>query len=612
MARASASRTVSELFRSVRADRGRLVLAVTFALVSASTGIVTPLLVARLLTVMHESANLVPTVGALIGVVLAGAFAGGWSAYLLSTVGERAVAAVRLTLLRHVVRLPVATIRRFGIGDLLSRLGGDAAQLRTLTDTAATALPVSAFLVVAYLIVMGLLDWLLLLVVLVTFALASLAIRSFLRRMREGTVAQQTAVGRLAQTAQSVLDSVTTIKACAAESRAVAPIGMEIHEAASAAIRTARSQAAISPLTGLAQQVAIVSVLAVGGAQLASGRLSASYFIAFLMYLFQLVNPLMTLAQGVGRIQTGLAAATRLDVVLAAAPETVTPGAMATAAVTHETATVESGTGSVPAVVLDDVRVRIGETPILSGATMEIGPTGMIGIVGASGAGKSTLFDVLEGFTVPDAGRVLLFGTDLRQWPLAEARQRMALVEQDCTPLRATVRFNLCLGVTDDRLATVTDDDLLAVLSSVGLDAVVSALPGGLDAVLGETARLSGGEMQRLAIARALLTDAELLLLDEPTSALDGANERRVVSVLADLARTRAVVVVAHRVSTVRDADTIVVVDAGRVIATGDHATLLARSPNYRALVRGWASEPADPAPVPEQASGSVLQPPGA
>lgn len=590
MVRASESRTLSELFRSIRARRGRLILAVTLALVSASTGIVTPLLLARLLTGVHKSGSQLPVVAALIGVTLVGAFAGGWSTYLLSTVGERAVAAVRLTLLRHVVRLPVATVRRFGVGDLLSRLGGDAAQLRTLTDTTVTALPVSAVLVVAYLVIMGLLDWILLLVVLATFAIASLAIRSFLRRMREGAIAQQTAVGRLAQTAQSVLDSVTTIKACTAESRAVAPVEGEVDEAASAAIRTARSQAAISPLTGLAQQVAIVSVLAVGGAELASGRLSTAYFIAFLMYLFQLVNPLMTLAQGVGRIQTGVAAAGRLDVVLAAAPETLTSAA----------ATIPLVTGPAPAVVLGDVWVRIGGTQVLSGLTMEVGRTGMVGIVGASGAGKSTLFDVLEAFTVPDAGRVLLFGTDLRQWPLVEARRRMALVEQDCTPLRATVRFNLCLGVADDRLATLTDDDLLAVLSSVRLDAVVSALPGGLDAVLGETARLSGGEMQRLAIARALLTGAEVLLLDEPTSALDAENERRIVALLADLARTRAVVVVAHRVSTLRDADTIVVVDAGRVVATGDHTSLLARSPKYQALVRGQATEQDVPAPVPQ------------
>jgi ABC-type multidrug transport system fused ATPase/permease subunit len=563
------SLSLQVLFRSVRARRLRLGSAVALALVAAATGIISPLLVARLITALGAHTGLTGTVIWLAITVVAGALAGGWSAYLLSTVGERAVADVRVALVRHVVRLPVATVRRIGSGELLSRIGNDAAQLRSITDTAVTGLPVAALMVTAYLITMGLLDWLLLVVVLATFALASIAIKAFLAGMRKGTQVQQAALGRLAQTAQSVFGAITTVKAFRAERRALRPIEEQTDAAASAAIRTARSQAAISPLMGLGQQFAIVAVLAVGGYQLTNGSLTAAHFIAFLMFLFQLVNPLMTLAQGAGRIQLGIAAAARMDAVLGQPVEPAGADDVPAPLRRHG-----------PALEIHDVDVRLADNTALDGLSVEVPRVGLVGVVGPSGAGKSTLLNLIERFVDAERGSVELFGRDLADWPLAEVRRRIALVEQGTSVLGATVRDNLILGLDREP----SDEQLWAALDRLDLAAAIDATPQGLDTVLGEALQLSGGELQRLAITRALLTDADVVLLDEPSSHLDGVNEARLVELLHDLSHDRAVVVVAHRLSTVRDARSIVVMDAGHVVAVGNHVKLLATCPTYQGL----------------------------
>ncbi|WP_433500667.1 ABC transporter ATP-binding protein [Sphaerimonospora sp. CA-214678] len=569
MSRRPESPTLRLLSRSLRSRRAQLSAAITLALLSAASGVVAPLLIARIIGVIGAGrTGLVVPIIQLVVCVLAGAFAGGWSSYLLSAAGERAIEDVRTAVTRHAVRLRVPVIRRIGVGEIVSRMGPDAAQLRAITDTGVTVLPVSAITVAAYLTVMGLLDWVMLAVTVVTFAVASIAIRAFLVGMRKAAQGQQEALGRLAQSAQSVFTMISTVKAYRAEDRATEPLKEEAAAAAAAAIRAARAQAAISPLMGLGQQIAIIGVLAVGGIRLSSGALGIAGFIAFLMYLFQLVNPLMTLAQGAGRIQIGRAAASRVDEVLGA--EVEPPDSGPAPAIPPQA----------PALRFREVNVTLADKLVLDDVSLEVPRTGVLAVVGPSGAGKSTLLNVVEQFTEPNSGRVELLGAPLDAWPIGEARRRMALVEQDRTMLNMSIRRNLTLGRRDDP----ADEQLLDALREVGLDEAVRALPDGLDAVLGRDVQMSGGEEQRLAIARALLTEAEILLLDEPSAHLDGANELRLVDLLERLGRDRAVVVVTHRPSTVAAARSVAVMEAGRVVAVGDHETLLATSPAYRVM----------------------------
>jgi ABC-type multidrug transport system fused ATPase/permease subunit len=585
MSQLSNSTALRIAFRSVRAERWTLASAVVLALCSAAPCVITPLVVSRLITNIAERRSVLTAVLELAGSVIAGALAGGLSTYLLTAVSERAVATVRFRLLDHIVRLPVGSVRRFGSGELISRLGSDTAQLRVVTDTAVAGLPVCLLTVTALAIAMGLIDWVLLLVVTGTFAFAALGIRMFLAGMRRGSTLQQEALGKMTQEAKAVLDCITTVKAFHAEDRVLRPLGAHMNATATAAIRTARSQSLVSPIMGLGQQCALIAVLSVGGIRLADGDLSGPHFIAFLMYLFQLVSPLMSLAQASGRIQIGVGSANRLDSIFAEASEPTGPPTIDPAAVpqspTAAQVSVFPSAISHPALELRDVRLSYGSSEVLAGVSFRVPATGLVGVVGVSGAGKSSLLGVVEAFYPTSGGRILLHGRDLQEWPVAAARARLALVEQDSPVLIASVRDNLCLG----REEAPRDAELWSRLHDVDLAEVVHALPGGLDCILGHSVQLSSGERQRLAIARALLTDAAVLLLDEPSSALDGANEARLMELLAVAARSRAVVMIAHRLNTIRAADSILVMSGGKVAGSGTHDELLSECATYRAMV---------------------------
>lgn len=206
-------------------------------------------------------------------------------------------------------------------------------------------------------------------------------------------------------------------------------------------------------------------------------------------------------------------------------------------------------------------------------------------MVGLSGSGKSTVLGLVERFMDPQEGRVEVFGHGADQWPLADLRGRLAYVDQGATLLRDTVRNNLTIG----REIPVADEDLLRALRDVGLEEEITRLPDGLDTVLGGNHDLSGGQRQRLALARASLSDAPLVLLDEPSSQLDTLNELRLRRLVDEIGRDRAVLVVAHRISTVRHADHVIVMDGGQVTAEGRHDDLMRTSPMYAELVHGQA-----------------------
>lgn len=570
------------LLDSLRSERPRMVAAVGLTLISAATGVIVPLQVAGMMTRLAQGRPMFWVVLELVAVVLVGAVASGGAAYLLGYVGERAVAHVRKTLVVHALRMPLHRVQAFGSGELASRTGNDAAQLRTLTDTAVTSVPVSGLLVVAYLAVMGWLDWVLLAVVVATFVLAACAMRWFIRGMRDGAIQQQIGVGELVAQTASALGVLGTVKAFGAERQIAQPLHVTIDRTADAAVRTTRAQAAVLPLMTMSQQVAIVAVLATGGWRMTGGHLTPAHFVAFLMYLFQLVNPLMTVAQGVGRWQIGTSAAHRLDEVLGAAVESE-----------DETAPTHNESGE--AVVLHDVSASVpdvDEMPVLRGVDLELPRRGLTAIVGPVGSGKSSLLAVIEGFLPTTSGKLEYFGRPSQQWSVRPLRRRILLIEQSAAVLHDTVRANLTLGAPQ-----ASDAEQWRALRQVGLDARVQKMPSRLDTAISPN-DLSGGERQRLAVARALLTDAAVLLFDEPTSSLDGAGEADMNRLLEHLAHTRCVVVVSHRISTVRNADRIVVLADGTVHATGTHHQLLASDAVYRSL----AAMPESLAQLPEGA----------
>ncbi|NUS53349.1 MAG: ABC transporter ATP-binding protein, partial [Streptomycetaceae bacterium] len=295
----------------------------------------------------------------------------------------------------------------------------------------------------------------------------------------------------------------------------------------------------------------------------------------------QTVPSVNALATGCGRLQAGFAARDRCNDVLLMSPEADPDDA---------DRPVPPPLPDAPDVEFHSVSyTHAGATEAaLRDVSLTVERTGLTAIVGPSGAGKTTTLALVDRFLRPASGSVEVLGHDVRDWPLDALRARIAYVDQAFTLLEATARENLQLG----RARPARDTELAAALAVVGLADDIARLPQGLDTLLGRESDLTGGQRQRMALARALLSDADIVLLDEPTSQLDGINEQRFRTIVEDLALTRAVIVVAHRLSTVRHADHVIVMNAGAVVDAGNHTALVARCTPYRELVTSQATLP--------------------
>ncbi|MDI2125028.1 ABC transporter ATP-binding protein [Yinghuangia seranimata] len=568
------------LRRELTAESGRLTWALALAVVATGATLALPLLVREIITDFSAHRPLAADVALMCAAAVGSALAQALSGFQLARIGERMAYRLRTRIMEHTLRLPLAVVRAEGTGDLAARVTSDAMLLRQVVDVA-TQLPLAALTIAATLGIMVWIDWLLTLVTVVSLAVLTILVLLVLRRMRVSTAGQQTAVGQLAQRFTANLDALTTIKAYRAEPVAARALAADAERLRAVSLEGTRLGALIPAVLTLGNQLAMIAVILTGGTRLASGDLRAAAFAAFLLYLLQTVPSVNALATGFGRLQAGFAARDRCNEVLLMDPEADPEDADRPA---------PSPLPDAPAVVFRSVSyTHAGASEAaLRDVSFTVERTGLTAIVGPSGAGKTTTLALVDRFLRPASGSVDVLGHDVLDWPLDALRARIAYVDQAFTLLEATARENLQLG----RAHPARDAELEAALDAVGLAGDVARLPQGLDTLLGRESDLSGGQRQRMALARALLSDAEIVLLDEPTSQLDGINEQRFRAILDDLAPTRAVVVVAHRLSTVRHADHVIVMSAGTVVDAGNHPALVARCTPYRELVAGQATVP--------------------
>ncbi len=558
------------LWRRITPHRRILTLVGVLTLLSAAVSLAQPALIQQVVAGIGEDREVRGLVAAVVAVVLLGSVLSATTTYLLPRVGLDVVLAARRDLSRHLLRLPVAVLDQQRIGDLLSRVGADTTLLQAAI-TGGVIQGVSGLVVaVGAMVAMALVDLTLLGVVVGVVAIGVVAMAVLIRRVRRLSAVEQARIGDISASTERALGAVRTVKAARAEARTAAEIGEVATAARDAGERVVRLRAVLAPVSSLATQGAFLAVLGLGGARVAAGDLSVADLIAFVLYLFLLVLPIAQIAQAISQVQQGLAAMERIEEVLSIATEDADDPEQAPPAV-----------AAAPRLALAGVRFAYDEQhEVLRGVSFEVPAGSRTALVGPSGAGKSTLLGLLERFADPTDGSIRLDGVDLRDLPRSVLRRRLGYVEQEAPALAGTLRDNLTLVAPD-----VPDERLMSALSAVHLDALVRRTPAGLGAEVGERGiRLSGGERQRLAIARALLDGPDVLLLDEPTANLDALNEAAMAAAIDAVSERRTVLIIAHRLSTVRHADQIVVLEDGRVRATGTHDELVATDALYAEL----------------------------
>ena len=563
------------LARLLRPHRLALGLAVVLAFANAAAALAQPLLVRQVILAIEQSEPLRTAAVLLVVALVLAAVLSGIQSYVLQRTGEAVVLSTRTMLVRRLLRLPVTVLDRRRSGDLISRVGADTTLVRTVVTSGLVDLLSGVVIAAGSLVAMAFLDRMLLGITVLAVALGFSGAILVVRRVRAASLAAQTAVGTMTAGVERALSGVRTIRAARAEQREAAAVTVFAHEAFRAGLRLARLQAVLGPMAAIAVQGAFLAVLGVGGARVAAGSISVADLVAFVLLLFLLVQPLAQGISALTAIQTGLGALARIEEVLAlpeedAADRVRQPGALG------RTPVEVSFDGAVFGYPADDD----AGAPVLRGVTFTAPAGRRTALVGPSGAGKSTVLALVERFYDVDAGAVCVGGHDVRDLDREELRSRMAYVEQDAPALAGSLRENLLLGSPD-----ADDEQLHAALAQVNLSELVTRSPAGLGAQVGDDGiLLSGGQRQRLAIARALLSRPALLLLDEPTASLDARNEEALARAVTAIGPDTTVLVIAHRLSTVVDADHIVVLDDGAVVATGTHDELVDTSPLYRDL----------------------------
>ncbi|MFV6028673.1 ABC transporter ATP-binding protein [Streptomyces sp. NPDC056264] len=592
---------LSILWSFARPHRRTLAKGLALALVASALGLATPMVTKHVLDALGSASSLTRPVATLVVLLFVGAAVSYWQWILLGALGERVVLDARESVVRRFLRATVPAITRSPTGELVTRVTSDTVLLRQAAASSFVGLINGAVMLVGSLVLMGFLDLVLLATTVAAVALVGLAFAFLMPGIAKSQQQAQEHVGRLGGVLEGTLRAIRTVKVNRAEERMTERILADARASAAFGVGAVRRESLAWTIAWSGVNLAIIAILAVGAWRVGEGRLEVSGLIAFLLYTFALMDPINELSQNVTALQSGIAAAERIRQADALPSEESAPSPgrpelpeLHALKELKELEKLEELRDDVPVLELRNVTAAYGPDaePAVRGVDLVIPRRGHTAVVGPSGAGKTTLFSLVLRFLEPTGGELLLDGRPYRDHAHADIRARLAYVEQDTPVVPGTLRDNLLLARPE-----ATTEELLRVLDDVRLTEKVEGLEEGLDAPLA-TANVSGGERQRIALARALLATPDVLLLDEATAQLDGLTEAAVQECVRSRAETGAVVTIAHRLSTVVDADTIVVMEAGRVRARGRHEELLVSDTLYRDLVESLRISAVTGAPV--------------
>ena len=566
-----------QLIRRGKPSVAAFAVAVLAALGSVAGSLWFPIQTKNLIDQFNGSGIDLSQVALVAAILTGGTAAGALSAYMLARVGYQVVAGLRTALVEKLLRLPVASFDSESSGERVSRVVRDCEAISELITKQTVNLVTGVLLLGGSVVVLLMLDVPLTLTLLgsvVTAFGVMIPIAFLLDGLSRRT---QDRVARMSGILTHIFQEIRLVKAFTAEAHERRRSVEEIEDLKRLGLKTARISVILEPLMGLAMTLAIIIILVYGSARVAAGEISVGTLTAFILYIFNVINPLAHLTSFTAELQKAKGASVRIAAIFAETEEQSTPQPAQ-----HS-----------PGGVLEFRNVSFAyggrDRIVLNGIDLRFEPGTTTALVGTSGSGKTTILSLIERFYEPSSGEILYDGRPIADYPLRDWRGGIGYVAQSAPVMPGTVRENIVYGLS----GTFTDDQVRSAAARAGALDFIEHMPQGLDTVLIEQGNnLSGGQRQRIAIARMFLRDPDVLILDEATSNLDSETEHQVRVALEALMRGRTNIIVAHRLSTVIHAQRICFLEGGRISGVGNHSELIESHPYYARLVQRQFQQP--------------------
>ena len=560
------------LLRFVLPYKKRLVAAVICMAFSGASNVVVPWLIKDVIDKVLANKDTVTLNLIVIGILALFLFRGFFyfgERYLMSFVGQKIVNDIREKLYRHLQTLSLSYFDRRKTGNIMSNLTNDVSALQTAIAGNLISFVQEAVILAGSLVSMFALYWKLTLLTLVIVPLVVVTINFFGGRLRKAGHDVQGKMADITALLEEAISGIRIIRSFNREEFEIKRFVVQNDKNFWALMTTTKLTSMLTPFIQFFAAIAVTGIIWYGGMSVIEGKMTAGALIAFLIYAINLANPVRRISEIYGDIQKSLAAADRVFETLDTMPEVQEK---------KNAITLPKVQGHI---VFDHVSFAYDKDhEALTDFNLEVKPGQVVALVGPSGAGKSTVANLLPRFYDITGGKLTIDGVNIKDVTFSSLRQQIGLVPQETMLFNASVRDNILYGCLD-----ASEEEVIAAAKAANAHEFIMDLPQGYDTHVGDRGNaLSGGQRQRIAIARAILKNPQILILDEATSALDTESEKIVQAALDRLMEGRTAVVIAHRLSTVRNADDIVVIDHGKIVEEGTHTELLAKNGLYASL----------------------------